>query len=93
MTQVYKPKEFADIIKVSVRTLSRWDEDGKFVARRNPTGGKFYTDEDLNNYLSGEDIFFTEEEALGVLTELAKDDIMDGLMISLRDFKRKLSVK
>ena len=50
MEKVYKPSEFAEIIGVSVRTLQRWDVDGKFKARRNPANRRYYTDEDLKNY-------------------------------------------
>ena len=48
----YKPAEFALLIGVSVRTLQRWDNDGKFKARRNPANRRYYTEEDLNNYFS-----------------------------------------
>lgn len=32
----YKPKEFAEIINVSVRTLQRWGNEGVLTAYRNP---------------------------------------------------------
>lgn len=47
---IYKPKEFAEIIGVCPRTLDRWDSSGKFCARKNPSGRKFYTEEDLADY-------------------------------------------
>lgn len=52
MEKVYKPNEFAKIIGVSVRTLQRWDIDGKFKARRNPANRRYYTEEDLEYYKS-----------------------------------------
>lgn len=91
MTQVYKPKEFADIIKVSTRTLSRWDEDGKFVARRNPSGGKFYTEEDLNKYLGKDDNFITEAEALMILLDFSQEDVDNGRVISSNELMKRLS--
>tara|TARA_A100001518_G_C1227290_1_gene80763 strand:- start:23986 stop:24423 length:438 start_codon:yes stop_codon:yes gene_type:complete len=91
MTQVYKPKEFANIIKVSTRTLSRWDEDGKFVARRNPSGGKFYTDEDLNKYLGKDDNFITEAEALMMLLDFSQEDVDNGRVISIDELMKRLS--
>lgn len=51
--KIYTQKEFADAIGVSKRTLARWDEDGKFKARRNPSGKPFYTEEDLIKYMEG----------------------------------------
>ena len=71
---IYKQKEFADLIKVSTRTLTRWDKDGKFPARTNPSGHKFYTEDDLQRYLSGEEVILTESEALLILLEMSEDD-------------------
>ena len=36
MSKHYKPKEFAELLNVSVITLKRWDKDGKLKAFRNP---------------------------------------------------------
>lgn len=34
---MYKPKEFAEMLGVSVKTLQRWDNEGKLIAE-NGTG-------------------------------------------------------
>lgn len=39
----YKPKDFADLIGVSVKTLQRWDRDGILTANRSPTDRRYYT--------------------------------------------------
>ncbi len=39
----YKPNEFAELINVSVRTLQRWDVEGKLKAFRTPTNRRYYT--------------------------------------------------
>ena len=39
----YKPNEFAEMIGVSVKTLQRWDKDGKLTAFRNPSDRRYYT--------------------------------------------------
>ena len=44
----YKPKEMADKLNVSVRTLQRWDNSGKLKAKRTPTNRRYYTE---NQYL------------------------------------------
>ena len=36
MSKHYKPKEFAELLNVSVITLQRWNKDGKLKAFRNP---------------------------------------------------------
>lgn len=90
-TVVYTPKEFATIIKVSTRTLSRWDEEGLFVARRTPTGGKFYTECDLEKYIGQKVI--TEEEALKVLLDFSIEDIDNGRTITMGQLREKLRVR
>lgn len=50
--EIYKPKEFADLIGVSTKTLKNWDKLGKLVAKRTPSNHKFYTKEDLEKYLA-----------------------------------------
>lgn len=39
----YKPKEFAELVGVSVKTLQRWDRDGVLKADRTPTDRRYYT--------------------------------------------------
>ena len=50
MSKHYKPKEFAELLNVSVITLQRWDEDGKLKAFRTPTNRKYYTYEQYLEY-------------------------------------------
>lgn len=46
----YKPKEFSELINVSVRTLQRWDVEGKLKAFRTPTNRRYYTYEQYLEY-------------------------------------------
>ena len=39
----YKPKDFADLLGVSVKTLQRWDREGILKANRTPTDRRYYT--------------------------------------------------
>ena len=39
----YKPKDFAELLNVSVKTLQRWDREGILVAKRTPTDRRYYT--------------------------------------------------
>ena len=39
----YKPKDFAELIGVSVKTLQRWDREGILKANRTPTDRRYYT--------------------------------------------------
>ncbi|MGO1044277.1 IS607 family transposase [Clostridioides difficile] len=46
----YKPKEFAELINISVRTLQRWDVEWKLKAFRTPTDRRYYTYEQYLEY-------------------------------------------
>lgn len=48
---IYKPKEMAKKLNVTVRTLQRWDNEGKLPAKRSPTNRRYYTDNQLMQYL------------------------------------------
>lgn len=50
---IYKPHEFAKLIGVTVKTLQRWDVSGKLPAKRTPSNHRFYTQDDLDNYMKG----------------------------------------
>ena len=39
----YKPKEFATLLNVTVKTLQRWDREKILVANRTPTNRRYYT--------------------------------------------------
>lgn len=48
---IYKPKEFAEKIGVTVRTLQQWDRDGKLIANRNPKDRRYYTHQQYIDYI------------------------------------------
>lgn len=50
MNKHYKPKEFAELLNVSVITLQRWDNSGKLKAFRTPTDRRYYTYEQYLKY-------------------------------------------
>ena len=51
MSKNYKPKEFAELLNVSVLTLQRWDNTGKLKAHRTPTNRRYYTYEQYQKYM------------------------------------------
>ena len=51
--QNYKPHEFAKMIGVSVKTLQRWDNAGLLKALRTPADRRFYTHEQYEKYMKG----------------------------------------
>ncbi len=48
---IYKPQEFAEMIGISVKTLQRWDKDGKLIAFRNPSDRRYYTHQQYVEYM------------------------------------------
>jgi putative resolvase len=46
----YKPKEFAELLNVSVLTLQRWDNANKLKAFRTPTDRRYYTYEQYKEF-------------------------------------------
>ena len=51
----YKPKDFAELLGVSVKTLQRWDREGILKADRTPTDRRYYT---YDQYLQFKGILF-----------------------------------
>ncbi|MDF2950552.1 MAG: hypothetical protein K0S18_135 [Anaerocolumna sp.] len=47
-----KVGEVAKRLGVSVKTLQRWDNEGVFVALRNPKNQRYYTDEQIEQFAS-----------------------------------------
>ena len=39
----YKPKDFAELLGVSVKTFQRWDRENILKAKRIPTDRRYYT--------------------------------------------------
>lgn len=49
--KIYKPKEFAKLLGVSVKTLQRWDKKRLLIAYRTPTNRRYYTHEQYLKYI------------------------------------------
>ena len=47
-----KPKEMAERLGVTVRTLQIWDKKGTLKAYRTPTNRRYYTEEQYLNYVN-----------------------------------------
>ena len=71
-----KPKEFAELLNVSVKTLQRWDREGLFVAKRTPTDRRYDTYDQYLNY-KGMDSTNSDRKTViytRVFTNSQKDD-------------------
>lgn len=54
-SRIYKPKEFSQMIGVSVITLQRWDRNGTLKAYRTPTDRRYYTYDQYLKYMGIEE--------------------------------------
>ena len=97
----YKPKDFAELLGVSVKTLQRWDREGTLKVNRTPTDRRYYT---YNQYLQFKGID-TENDTLQIViyarvsTRDQKDDLQDIVSIlhvfscrlyGLRKYKKQI---
>ena len=97
----YKPKDFAELLGVSVKTLQRWDREGTLKVNRTPTDRRYYT---YNQYLQFKGID-TENDTRQIViyarvsTRDQKDDLQDIVSIlhvfscrlyGLRKYKKQM---
>ena len=73
----YKPKDFAELLGVSVKTLQRWDRDGILKANHTPTDRRYYS---YDQYL----------QFKGIQTENDIRDIVIYARVSTRNQKDDL---
>lgn len=73
----YKPKDFAELLGVSVKTLQRWDREGILKSNRTPTNRRYYT---YDQYL----------QFKGIKTENDVRDIVIYARVSTRNQKDDL---
>ena len=83
----YKPKDFAELLGVSVKTLQRWDREGILKASRTPTNRRYYT---YDQYLQFKGINTENDNRQIVIyarvsTRNQKDDLQDQVSF-LRQF-------
>ena len=75
----YKPKDFAELLGVSVKTLRRWDREGSLKANRTPTDRRYYT---YDHYLQFKGINIEHDKRKVVIyarvsTKNQKDDLQN----------------
>lgn len=66
----YKPKDFAELLGVSVKTLQHWDRDGILKANRTPTDKRYYT---YDQYLQFKGIQHKYKNQIKKDEEIAKE--------------------
>jgi len=77
---IYTVSEFAELVGVSVKTLQRWDREGRLVADRTVTNRRVYNDQHLAKALGRTPKFEDEREIVGyirVSTRAQKPDLQN----------------
>lgn len=87
----YKPKDFAELLNVSVKTLQRWDRDDVLKAFRTPTDRRYYTYDQYLEYKGINNV----NETLSPNEELVQDiiSILHGFsckIYGMRKYKKKI---
>ena len=85
---IYKPKDFADKINVTVNTLQRWDREGTLKADRSPTNRRFYTNRHYKQYLNKyNDKSIEESKNIEVDIRLRKENSI--FIVEIQNIKTK----
>ena len=85
---IYKPKDFADKINVTVNTLQRWDREGTLKADRSPTNRRFYTNRHYKQYINKyNDKSIEESKNIEVDIRLRKENSI--FIVEIQNIKTK----
>ena len=83
MEKTYNVSEASKILGVSVKTLQRWDRDGKLVANRTPSNRRFYTGNQLKEICVDKDIL--EDDGMNLKDAINNMKIGDVITIEFDD--------
>lgn len=87
---IYKPKDFAKMLNVSVKTLQRWDNENTLKAYRNPKGRRYYTHE---QYLSFTKISSIDDKKTVIYTRVSTNNQKDDLDNQVEFLKNHANLK
>lgn len=83
MNKTYNISEAAEIMGVSVKTLQRWDREGKLVANRTPSNRRFYTEKQIHDIYNDKEIM--EENSLCLKETISNMKNGDVILIETVD--------
>lgn len=86
----YKPKEFAELLNVSVKTLQRWDRDKILVAKRTPTNRRFYT---YDQYLDYKGLKNNSDRKIIIYTRVSTNNQKDDLLNQVKFLQNFINSK
>lgn len=86
----YKPKDFADLLGVSVKTLQRWDRDKILIAKRTPTDRRYYT---YDQYLEYKGISNDSNRKVVIYTRVSTNNQKDDLKNQVKFLQNFINAK
>lgn len=89
MSKHYKPKEFAELLNVSVLTLQLWDNAGKLKALRTPTDRRYYTYEQYKEFTG----IVSSDKKTGIYTRVSTSNQKDDLKNQVEFLKQYANAK
>ena len=87
---IYKPKDFAKMLNVSVKTLQRWDNENTLKAFRNPKGRRYYTHE---QYLAFTGISSKIDKKIVIYTRVSTNNQKNDLDNQVKFLKNYANLK
>ena len=91
MSKIYRIGEFAKRIGKSPRTLRRWDANGVLVAKRHPSGHRYYDESDVRQVFGGDPVFRRTIVYCRVSSAGQKDDL-EGQVKAMEEFCRQSGI-
>lgn len=73
--KTYTASEVASLFKKDIKTIQRWDREGRLVAKRTPSNRRFYTQEQINKFLGFPDAMQQKVAYLRVSSQSQKPDL------------------
>ena len=74
---ILKPKEMAERLNVTVKTLQIWDKKGTLKAYRTPTNRRYYTEEQYLKYIGQSD----KDDTVDLMKKVVSIDAATGEVV------------
>lgn len=80
MEKIYKPKEVKEMLQISQQTIINWEKSGKLVAKRLPSGRRYFLQSQIDSLLNidnKKEYTISKDISSKELSELLKE-LIDG---------------
>lgn len=97
MEKIYKPKEVKEMLQISQQTIINWEKSGKLVAKRLPSGRRYFLQSQIDSLLNidnkkeytiSKDI--SSKELSGLLKELIDGNVNKLIVKGNIDYEKMI---